>query len=519
MAAAARSSPDIGTVTPLSNNGEFTSFPIPYRFNPLRSRKDIKQIDKIAARVNSDRTVDIPSGIGFCLYLTRACLNTVGPLSEDFDSGYLEDTDFCLRARERGFRSVCAPSVYIGHAGSRSFGREKRSLVMRNLRVLEQRFPKHSSECEAFMIADPLKAARQAIECVAAAFACRARLLVTGAGAISAIAHRRARELKSEPTPVLILEVHYFADGATVKIRDAAGAMPQSLQFNLASPSETDALAQFIRSLQPSRIEIIDPAKIPLRLVDLLRSTNAPYDILIADAGLLGQDRKKLVAAAVGSFGAHETKGERERLPENNAEPDSKDWTDRWRKITDGVQRVIVPCPQAEVFAASILPERKIHEIRRRTEKGIAARRVRKAASLCLGLVPVRCGVHEQWLMREIGRRLTKLAPAPSITIVGATLDDIDLMRGGNAFVTGLVNPEEFEREVDSLGLECLFICTTEPLFGHPILSVAHSSAVPTGYFDWSMGRIKPRKGDLPMDPRSPLDDTIGTLCRWMRIS
>ena len=29
------------------------------------------------------------------------------------------------RARERGFRTICDPSVFVGHAGSRSFGREK----------------------------------------------------------------------------------------------------------------------------------------------------------------------------------------------------------------------------------------------------------------------------------------------------------------------------------------------------------------------------------------------------------
>ena len=67
LAAAAQSSPDIGTVTPLSNNGEFTSFPIPNTANPLGSREEIARIDRIAAKFNADKIVDIPSGIGFCL--------------------------------------------------------------------------------------------------------------------------------------------------------------------------------------------------------------------------------------------------------------------------------------------------------------------------------------------------------------------------------------------------------------------------------------------------------------------
>ena len=519
LAAAARSSADVGTVTPFSNNGEFTSFPIPYRSNPLCSREDMERIDAIAAQVNAGRIIDIPSGIGFCLYLTRACLNAVGPLSEDFDAGYLEDADFCLRARERGFRSVCAPSVYVGHAGSKSFGHEKRALVVSNLRILEQRFPKHSSECEAFMIADPLNAARQAIERAAAAIACRPRLLVTGAGAIGTIARQRARELASEPNPVMILEVLYRAVGANVRIFDAAGGMPQSLQFNLATSSEYDSLVDYIQSLQPSRIEILDPAKVPFRLVDVLLSLNVPYDIFIADAGLLGRGSERLIAAAAELFGAHDTKRGHKRPAEPAVEPDCKDWADRWRKIADSAQRILAPCPQAEFLAAGILPKRSIEMIGSSTERksNRAARKPGKAAARRLGLVPVRSSAHEQWLISEIERRLSGVSPTISITVIGTTLDDIGLMRGGNAFVTGTVYPEEFEHECESLRLGYLFISATQPLFGHPILSVAHSSPLPTAYFDWSGGHIKPRKRDLPIDPSSSLDEIIRALCRWMR--
>ena len=104
LAAIAQSSADIGTVTPLSNNGEFTSFPRPNIANPLPSRREIERLDRIAAKANAGRVIDIPSGIGFCLYVTRACLDAVGSLSEDFGHGYLEDTDFCLRARSQGFQ-------------------------------------------------------------------------------------------------------------------------------------------------------------------------------------------------------------------------------------------------------------------------------------------------------------------------------------------------------------------------------------------------------------------------------
>src|SRR5262249_48798645 len=80
LAAVARSAPDIGTVTPLSNNGEFTSFPLPNQSNPPGGAAMALALDRIAAKVNAD-VIDLPNGIGFCLYITRACLDAVGQLS------------------------------------------------------------------------------------------------------------------------------------------------------------------------------------------------------------------------------------------------------------------------------------------------------------------------------------------------------------------------------------------------------------------------------------------------------
>ena len=144
-----------------------TSFPQPYVVNPLGSPKEVARLDALALQANGAASVDLPNGIGFCLYITRACLDAVGPLPEIYARGYYEDVEFCLRAREKGFRNVCAVGVYVGHAGARSFGVEKRRLVMRNLKALERRFPGNALESAAFVHADPLKPWRRAIEALA----------------------------------------------------------------------------------------------------------------------------------------------------------------------------------------------------------------------------------------------------------------------------------------------------------------------------------------------------------------
>ena len=240
LAAAAQSSSDIGTVMPLSNDG------FPVLGGPIGTREDIETINAIAGRTNAQRTIDIPSGIGFCLYVTRACLDAVGRLDEDFGRGYYEDADFCMRARAHGFRNVCAPSVYIGHAGSMSFGQQKRSLVMRNSTIIDRRYPTYHAEWAAFSAADPLRAAREAIELEAAAVPIHPRLLVTGAGVVNAIARERARSIATKSKPVLILEVHHRSDGATVKIMNSTGT-PCPNRFNSRFPmrAERETLVKF----------------------------------------------------------------------------------------------------------------------------------------------------------------------------------------------------------------------------------------------------------------------------------
>lgn len=184
LSLAARSMPGVGTVTPLSNHGELTSFPAFGKANPALSIEEVVRLDRIASEVNQGRMIDLPSGTGFCLYITRPCLDAVGQLSEAFGRGYFEDVDLCLRARQNGFRTVCAPFVYVGHAGSRSFGREKSALVAQNFRILDQRFPRYLRECAAFAIADPLRPARAAIERRSIDHGANPRLLVTGIGAL-----------------------------------------------------------------------------------------------------------------------------------------------------------------------------------------------------------------------------------------------------------------------------------------------------------------------------------------------
>ena len=416
LAAAARSASDIGTVVPLSNNGEFSSFPIPNEVNDLGSYEDVVALDKIAAATTGLDAVDVPSGIGFCLYITRACLNAVGSLSENYQRGYLEDVDFCLRAREHGFRSVCAPSVYVGHEGSRSFKSEKRSLVARNLQVLDGKFPNYRQECSAFVAADPLRPAREAIERALPYRDERPRIIVAAGGALRAVAEARVSALLAQKQPAMTLEISNGETGPVVRPIGPEDAAPQNIRFALSELAEQQAFEDFLKTIQPSGFEIIDPAGIPTALLDTLIDSGIPYDVFIADAGLFFDPGEPILPGAIS-----DTKTKSGIRP-----PQQK-----LRRLAEGADHMLLPCPMAEAFASRHLPKKKLtlleqpslpRQLRRQ-------RRSQEREAQKLGILAFRASAEELTSIRALSRAFLDLRPDIGLVVIGSALDDLELIQ------------------------------------------------------------------------------------------
>ncbi len=521
LSSAARLSPDIGTVTPLSNNGEFTSFPVPNRPNDLASVGAIENLDRIAARVNADGVVDIPNGIGFCLYITRNCLNAVGALSEDYHRGYLEDVDFCLRARQHGFRHMCATSIFVGHVGTRSFGTQKRSLVVRNLAVLENRFPAYRRECAVFLLADPLKAARQAIESAMPPAQVPATLLVTVDDTVAEIARERARQLLSGGEPaVLILEIRHQSGRIIAGLRDLAEGVPQSLEFELpASGSATELLA-YLQLTKLARVEFLDLARIPRGVVAALLELPVPHDIFVAHTEL-GLERRSTPASD-----SAPRSGERRRSHRVVEDPFF------WSLVVASADRVLVPDAQAEAFVSRVASRRKTIRVETaktefspsidpspKSRSSDPPAKFRDGSVQRLGLVSIRQSPKDHQFIRGLISALTTAQPGPDLVVVGSTSDDDDLLRTGTAFVTGAVDASELEALFRRYRFDHLVLCLTEPLFGHPSLSAVMASLLPVAYPDWSRGRCPARTGDLPLDPLLSAGGAVQRLAPWLRVN
>ena len=81
-------------------------------------------------RPTPGRTVDLPTAVGFCMCIRRACLDQVGLFdAERFGRGYGEENDFCMRAAGAGWRNVLAGDVFVYHEGAVSFSGERLALT------------------------------------------------------------------------------------------------------------------------------------------------------------------------------------------------------------------------------------------------------------------------------------------------------------------------------------------------------------------------------------------------------
>jgi GT2 family glycosyltransferase/glycosyltransferase involved in cell wall biosynthesis/2-polyprenyl-3-methyl-5-hydroxy-6-metoxy-1,4-benzoquinol methylase len=138
--------PDIGTATPLSNNASI--------YSVFREVHPANALWQYLAQVRM-RPIDIPTGVGFCLYIRRAVIDAVGMFDPIFGVGYGEETDFCLRASRAGWRHVLAPGTFIHHAGSASMvaaGVVQKGETTRHEseRILIRRFPEFAGKVDAF---------------------------------------------------------------------------------------------------------------------------------------------------------------------------------------------------------------------------------------------------------------------------------------------------------------------------------------------------------------------------------
>lgn len=155
----------VGTVTPLSNNATICSYPVANRPNGEPQDCDYHILDRLCSEVNAGRAENIPTAIGFCMYIRRETLDEIGHFdAETFGRGYGEENDFCMRASAAGWRNVAALDTFVRHSGETSFGLSAKERQREGLQRVLSKHPQYLDLVHEHAAKDPLAPARRRID-------------------------------------------------------------------------------------------------------------------------------------------------------------------------------------------------------------------------------------------------------------------------------------------------------------------------------------------------------------------
>ncbi len=290
LRAAAYAAPDIGTATPLTNEGSIVGYPKPRHPNDMQDEAGTARLQALAAKANDGMTADLPTANGFCMFIRRDCLDAVGLLREDlFAQGYGEENDFCLRARHQGWRHVAALDVYVAHAGGTSFRAGREQLTRRNLALLNRLHPGYDALIAGHIAADPLADARRRLDLARLDEALPSSdgqtvLIVThqAGGGVERLIRARRRAIAADGRRAVVLRGDSEGERTDLcLVEPGASADFPNLRFVL--PAERRALLALLARLRPHRVEIHHLLGHHASIGDICRDLDVPIEIWVHD--------------------------------------------------------------------------------------------------------------------------------------------------------------------------------------------------------------------------------------------
>ncbi|RRZ94543.1 glycosyltransferase [Erwinia sp. 198] len=212
---AAYSKERVGSITPFSNNATICSFPNFCEDNELLLGLDVKALDDhFSSYGTQNNLVEIPTGIGFCMYIRRDCLNQVGYFDvETFGRGYGEENDWCQRADKLGWKNYHQLNVFAYHKGGVSFAGEQSPRKIKAMELLSELHPNYTADVMSFIAADPAKKARQQM---------------------------MARIIATTPVPKVLLVSHKMGGGVVTHLNELIAHYKNKVHFLLLSPGEKE---------------------------------------------------------------------------------------------------------------------------------------------------------------------------------------------------------------------------------------------------------------------------------------
>ena len=273
------------SITPFSNNATICSFPNFCQDNELPFGLDVADIDAVFRECfDSGDLVAVPTGVGFCMYIRRDCLDDVGYFDEEsFGKGYGEENDWCQRAEKNGWSNYHQANVFAYHKGGVSFSDEQDPRKSKAMEILARLHPEYDATVQDFIRRDPAKSYR--LQALWKLFA------KTQIPKIAHITHRLGGgvqehifELSETFSGELgCLQLMPLVDGVSVSlsILDQGKRLPGSLSFEL--DDEHDRLVELLKSLGITRVQIHHTMGLHTKVWSLANEIGCDYDLTVHD--------------------------------------------------------------------------------------------------------------------------------------------------------------------------------------------------------------------------------------------
>ncbi len=271
-----------GMIGTFASTAGIATYPRPRESNARPDEAAAAALDRHFAHANRGRSFEAAGVFGPCLYLTRACLSSVGGLNAiGPEDGYASEIDFSLRAASAGHRSVVAGDVFVANDGEGSYGgRSAQWLGHAATPVLAHLHPAYAKSLDEAAARDPARPCAGGVDL--------RRLAASPRPAIVFVSHawgggirRYMNDLAAlvrERADVLYLEP---AGGDGVKLHWPREGEGFAAWFRL--PGDQPLLAATLRAIGVARLHFHHVHGLPQSILRLPRDSGAPYDCTLHD--------------------------------------------------------------------------------------------------------------------------------------------------------------------------------------------------------------------------------------------
>ena len=505
----AYTSPEIGTVTPFSNNATICSFPQILKNNPVEDSQ-LSTLSDLFYKYNQGGLVDIPTAHGCCMYIKNQTIQEVGLFDEEnFGKGYGEENDFSLRATRLGWRNVLSCHSYIYHKGSVSFSEKAAEYTKENLQKLKQKYPDYPKKINEFIKNDSPRSFRNKIAKVLFDQETTSRkkvfLMITlGFGGGTEKAENELSEIIiSEGKSVYILE---SVDELTVKLYSYE--TKNALYFDYKS--EFSKLIETLKSLHIIHLHYHHTIQFDKTIWKLPKVLNTAYDVTLHDYYTVcprvnfvndsetycGEPDVKTCNACIQNQGVHKLS----LLKEDDFDADIEVWRKFFFEKLKNARKVIVPSQDTKQRILNYFPLKNIvslphHELRYQLKSKEIFPKIKNQTHIAfLGSI----GVHKGYnVLKELCNRIKEEKLDFRITIIGETRNDDYFEAFNFVEITGKYQPEQLPNLVEKHNPDIFALFSIWPeTYGYTV-SEALRYNIPIVCFD--IGAYKER-----IDPKSP---------------